>query len=269
MPVAAPADKRFRRSHVHPAKKRRWVPSGRSIGIVLVAGVVAVYGLSRVANFMVHAKALTIQTINVEGTNRMSRGEVLAILDDLRGISMVTVDLEEWRQKLLAAPWVADVGMRRVFPGTVSVAVTERQPLGIGRIRNRLYLIDRGGVVIDEFGPKYADFDLPIIDNLAVGDGSTDAARAALAGRILADLQSRPDVLRLVSQIDVSNAGDAVMMLKDDTTLIHTGDDDFAERVQAYLDYAPRLREDVPQIDSVYMQFGDLVFVKPQGTGGK
>jgi cell division septal protein FtsQ len=269
MPVPAPADKRFRRSHVHPAKKRRWVPSGRTIGIVLVAGVVAVYGLSRIANFMFHAKALTIQTINVEGTNRMSRGEVLAILDDLRGVSMVTVDLEEWRQKLLAAPWVADVAMRRAFPGTVSVVITEREPLGIGRIKGKPFLIDRTGMVIDEFGPKYADFDLPIIDNLTAGDGSTDAARAALAGRILADLQSRPDVLRLVSQIDVSNAGDAVVILRDDTALIHTGDDNFAERVQAYLDYAPRLREDVPQIDSVYMQFGDRVFVKPQGTGGK
>ena len=34
MPVAAPADKRFRRSHVHPGKKRRWIPSWRTVAIV-------------------------------------------------------------------------------------------------------------------------------------------------------------------------------------------------------------------------------------------
>jgi cell division septal protein FtsQ len=149
------------------------------------------------------------------------------------------------------------------------VVITERQPLGIGRIGNGLYLIDRTGVVIEEFGPKYADFDLPIIDGLTGGEGPAGDARAVLAGRILADLQRRPDLSRLVSQIDVSNASDAVVILKDDTALIHTGDDHFAERVQAYLDYVPRLREDVPQIDSVDMRFGDRVFVKPQGTAGK
>ena len=268
MPVAAPADKRFRRSHVHPGKKRRWVPSWRTVAIAAVVSVAAVYALSHIAGFVLKAEALTINNIAVKGTHRMAPGEALALLDDLRGVSMITVDLEDWRQKLLAAPWVADVAMRRVFPGTLSVVITERQPLGIGRIRNGLYLLDRDGVVVDEFGPKYADFDLPIIDGLTGGDGSTET-RAVLAGRILADLLRRPEVSRLVSQIDVSNVSDAVVILKDDTALIHTGDDHFADRVQAYLDYAPRLREEVPLIDSVDMRFGERVFVKPQGTGGK
>ena len=72
---------------------------------------------------------------------------------------------------------------------------------------------------------------------------------------------------RLVSQVDVSNVRDAVVILKDDVALIHTGDEHFAERVQSYLDLAPRLREEVPLIDSVDLRFGERVFVKPQGTG--
>jgi cell division septal protein FtsQ len=239
------------------------------VAIVVIGSLVSLYGLSRIAGVVLNAQALAVQTITIAGTQRMAEGEALALLDGLRGVSMVTVDLDGWRQKLLASPWVADVAMRRVFPNTVSVVITERQPLGIGRIGNGLYLIDRTGVVIEEFGPKYADFDLPIIDGLTGAEGPAGDARAVLAGRILADLQRRPDLSRLVSQIDVSNASDAVVILKDDTALIHTGDDHFAERVQAYLDYVPRLREDVPQIDSVDMRFGDRVFVKPQGTAGK
>ena len=269
MPVPAPADKRFRRSHVHPGRKRGWVPSWKAMAIVVIVSVVSLYGLSRMAGVVLNTQALAVQTITIAGTHRMAEGEALALLDGLRGVSMVNVDLDEWRQKLLAAPWVADVAMRRVFPNTVSVVITERQPLGIGRIGNGLYLIDRTGVVIEEFGPKYADFDLPIIDGLTGAEGPAGGARAVLAGRILADLQRRPDLSRLVSQIDVSNASDAVVILKDDTALIHTGDDHFAERVQAYLDYVPRLRDDVPQIDSVDMRFGDRLFVKPQGTAGK
>ena len=268
MPVAAPADKRFRRSHVHPGKKRRWIPSWRALAIGLAVSAIVLYAVSRAAGLALSASALTVSKITLTGTQRMATGEALALLDGLRGSSMVTVDLEPWRQKLLEAPWVADAAMRRIFPGTVSVVITEREPLGIGRIENSLYLIDREGSVIDEFGPKYADFDLPIIDGLSAGSGdpddAADLARAALAGRVLEDFQRRPDLARLVSQVDVSNVRDAVVILKDDTALIHTGDDHFAERVQSYLDLAPRLREDVPHIDSVDLRFGDRVFVKPQ-----
>ena len=273
MPVAAPADKRFRRSHVHPGKKRRWIPPWRTLAIGLAVSVVLIYALARAAGLAISADALTVAKIELTGTHRMAPGEALALLDGLRGSSMVTVGLEPWRQKLLAAPWVADVAMRRIFPGTVTVVITEREPLGIGRIRNSLFLIDREGSIIDEFGPKYADFDLPIIDGLSAGSGAPDdaddAARAALAGRVLEDFQRRPDLARLVSQVDVSNVRDAVVILKDDATLIHTGDDHFVERVQSYLDLAPRLHEEVPLIDSVDLRFGERVFVKPQGTAGK
>ena len=268
MPVAAPADKRFRRSHVHPGKKRRWIPSWRTLAIGLAVSMVVIYVLARAAGLAISADALTVSKIALTGTHRMAPGEALALLDGLRGSSMVTVGLEPWRQKLLAAPWVADVAMRKIFPGTVAVAITEREPLGIGRIRSSLFLIDREGSIIDEFGPKYADFDLPIIDGLSAGSGAPDdaddAARAALAGRVLEDFQRRPDLARLVSQVDVANVRDAVVILKDDTALIHTGDDHFAERVQSYLDLAPRLREEVPLIDSVDLRFGERVFVKPQ-----
>jgi cell division septal protein FtsQ len=245
------------------------MPSWRTVAIVAVVSGGALVGVSRAAGLVLTAEALTITNITVTGTHRMAPGEALALLDGLRGSSMVTVDLESWREKLRQAPWVADVTMRRTFPGTVLVAIAERQPLGIGRIRNGLYLIDRDGLVIDEFGPKYAEFDLPIIDGLTGGNVSTEDARAALAGRLLADLQRRPDVARLVSQVDVSGADDAVVMLKDDPALIHTGDDQFVERIQSYLDLGPRLREDVAHIDSVDLRFGERVYVTAHGTAGK
>ena len=273
MPVSAPADKRFRRSHVHPGKKRGWLPSWRTVAIGAAVSVVVVYGVFRAAGVVLSASALTINTITVNGTNRMAAGDVQSILDGLRGTSMVTADLESWRQKLLDAPWVAEASIRRVFPGTVAVVISEREPLGIGRIQGALYLIDREGAVIDEFGPKYAEFDLPIIDGLAPSTGDrhplTAERRAALAGRVLEDFQRHPELARRVSQVDVSNADDAVVILNDDTAFLHTGDAHFSDRVQSYIDLASRLHEDVPQIESVDLRFGDNVFVKPQGTAGK
>jgi cell division septal protein FtsQ len=266
--VPAPADKRFRRAHVHPARKRSWLPSWRTLVPALLTVAVVAYGFYRFADLVDAAEAMTISKITVTGTNRMSPGEVLALLDGLRGRSMVTSNLESWRRKLLGSPWVADAAIRRVFPGTVSVVIEEREPLGIGRIGDSLYLIDQRGTIIDEFGPTHAEFDLPIIDGLAAppGEGGTliDETRAALAGRVLAEFQRRPDLSKRISQIDVSDVRDAVVMLKADTALIRVGDERFVERVQSYLDLAPRLREQVPQIDYVDLRFDERVYVRPQ-----
>lgn len=271
MKVSAPADRRFRRAQVRPGKKRAFAPPWRTIAVLTAAVAVSAGVLYLAVDSALGAEAMQINRITVNGTRRMSPGEVLTVLDGLRGKSMLTTDLESWRQRLLGSPWVGDAAMRRVFPGTVSVAISEREPLGIGRIGDALYLIDRRGAIIDEFGPGYADFDLPIIDGLAAAPAAgtlVDDARAALAGRLLAELQQHPPLARRVSQIDVTDARNAIVILKDDGALIHVGDERFAARVQAYLDLAARLREDVPDIDYVDMRFDERVYVRPLASGG-
>jgi cell division protein FtsQ len=272
MAVAAPSDRRFRRAHVSPTRKR-WLsaPAYVVIRAAIIAAVVF-YGGYRLVGSVLAAPALTITRISVDGNTRLSRGEVLALLDGLTGLNMLRVDLEEWRQKLLSSPWVADAAMRRVLPGTVAVAVAERQPVAIGRVGAQLYLLDQSAVVIDEYGPNYAEFDLPIIDGLAsrqAGGLLIDPPHAALAIRLLAALHTRPDLLKLVSQIDVSELRDAAVILENDTALVRLGDEQFTDRLQSYLDLAPALRERVPEIDSVDLRFGERVYVRPQASGAR
>ena len=273
MPVAAPADKRFRRAHVSPAKRMTLRDAWPKLARIVVACVVLVFGLYVATDRVLSADSLTISKITVTGNSRMSRGEVVALLEGLRGQNMLNADLEGWRRKLLDSPWVADAAIRRVFPGTVAVAISERQPLGIGRINDTLYLVDHRGTVIDEYGPNYAEFDLPIIDGLAAhtsADGMlVDETRATLAGRLLSELARRPDLARRVSQIDVTDAHDAVLILKNDTVLVRVGDSNFIDRLQAYLDLASTLRDRIPDIDYVDLRFDERVYVRPQSNGSK
>ena len=274
-PVAAPSDRRFRRAHVSPAPRLTWraiTPKLARIAIVCVVLLTGVYfGAARARS----AQSLTISKISVSGNLRMSRGEVVALLEGLRGQNMLTADLESWRRKLLESPWVDAATIRRAFPGTVAVAISERQPLGIGRINDALYLVDRRGAVIDEYGPNYAEFDLPIVDGLAAAGRDSellvDDSRAALAMRLIGALQSRPDLARRISEIDVTDVHDAVLVLKDDTALIRVGEDQFAERIQSYLDLMPALRERVPDIDYVDLRFEERLYVRPAGgrEGGR
>ncbi|HUE86747.1 MAG TPA: FtsQ-type POTRA domain-containing protein [Vicinamibacterales bacterium] len=267
-PIAAPADKRFRRAHVKPA--RRGKVSARHawrVFKVITVLALAVYGGWRGTVLVLGAPALQVTRIAVRGNERLSAGEVLALVDGLRGQSILTVDLDEWQQRLLASSWVEEAHVRRVLPSGVDIRLHERRAIGIGRLAGALYLIDATGVVIDEYGVDYSELDLPIIDGLAArpadGASAVDQTRARLAARVIASLESRPELADRVSLIDVSDAHDAVVMLEGDTVMLRLGEEDFAGRIQEYLDLAPALRERVSDIDYVDLRFDERLYVRP------
>ena len=280
MSVTAPADRRFRRAHIRPARKRGGFTSRgwRAAIVVSVIGL-ALYAGHRAIAVVAALEVFHVDQINVRGNHRLSNGEVLAMLQSLRGRSVLAVDLADWRRALLNSPWVADASLRRTLPSTVDVVILERAPLGIGRINGSLYLVDDRGAVIDEYGPNYADLDLPIIDGLsgrpdadaspgtAPGEDSANVYRALLARRLLDALRAG-NMAGQISQIDVSDSRNAVVLLEGDSTLIRLGNERFVERLQAYYELAPALRESVPAIDYVDLRFDERVYVRPS-RGGK
>jgi cell division protein FtsQ len=264
MRVTAPADRRFKRAHLKPSRKRGAFTSRRLhtavAGIVIVLAAYAAY---RAVAVVAGLDIFRVDQIHVRGNHRLSSGEVLAMLENLRGRSVLTVDLAEWRRALMSSPWVADASIRRTLPSTVDVVILERAPLGIGRINGTLFLVDERGAVIDEYGPNYADLDLPIIDGLsATGEGHTDLYRAVLVRRLLDALRVR-NMASDISQIDVSDSRNAVVLLEGDPTLIRLGNERFVERLQSYRELAPALREQVPAIDYVDLRFDERVYVRP------
>ncbi len=283
MTVAAPADKHYRRAHVKPARKRRGLLARwRTIVALLVIGL-AIYSGRRAADAVKNLDVFRVAEITVRGNHRLSTGEVLALVDGLRGQSILDIDLEDWRRTLMRSPWVADASLRRTLPATVEVAILERAPLGIGRINGALYLLDEHGGVIDDYGPSYGELVLPIIDGLsgkvgvvpapapgspAAAQQNTDIYRALLARRLLEAVRGSAMAGR-ISQIDVSDARNAVVLLEDDPTLIRLGHDRFVERLQSYFELAPALREQVPAIDYVDLRFDERVYVRPAPKGTK
>jgi cell division septal protein FtsQ len=272
MKVKAPREKNFRRAKVKPGRpkrsRKRWI--GRTLRRI-TAVLLFAYASYRAVNLVVRASPLQVEHIVVSGNVRLSSGEVQALTRGLQGRSILTADLEASRRRLLDSPWIADAALRRVLPSTIEVQISERQPIGISRLGSRLYLIDRSGTVIDEFGPRYQDFDLPIIDGLVraprKGSPAIDEGRAELAARVIDDMARRRDVARLVSQIDVADERDVVLLLDSDAAQLHVGDEKFLERVRSYLEVAGTIHERFAEIDYVDLRFDDRVYVKPRGSG--
>ena len=159
--------------------------------------------------------------------------------------------------------------IRRVLPSTLEIIVRERTPMGIGRLGTALYVVDPHGVIVDEYGPNYADLDLPIIDGLSApgskATGPIDATRSEFAARTLSALATKPELAKRISQLDVSDPHNAVVILDGDTALLRLGESDFVERLQQYIDLAPALREKVATIDYVDLRFDERLYVRPAG----
>jgi cell division septal protein FtsQ len=274
MKVKAATEKNFRRARVKPAARRSSLRTWVTWAAVrtLIVAVIVLYATYRAFDLVASASTLQVRRIVVHGNVRLSSGEVQALVDGLRGTNILAADLNAYRRKLLDSPWVSDVALRRVLPSTVEVFVSERQPMGLSRIGSQVYLVDRTGTVIDEYGPQYAEFDLPIIDGLvrppSSGQPSIDERRADLAGRVIEALAPRHDLARRLSQIDVADLHDAVVLLDDDPALLHVGEERFLERLQSYVDVAEALRERVADIDYVDLRFGERLYVRPASAKG-
>jgi cell division protein FtsQ len=261
----AVADKRFRRPDVRPGRSRRF--SQRLVrmvgtGLVLVA-LMAIGALF--STRLVGARVLAVDRVVFHGNRRLPEGKIDELKGTVRGQSLLLVDLQQFRAELLKSPWVAAVTVRRMLPSTLEVSIVERDPMAIARLGQQLYLVDGDGVIMSQYGPQHAEFDLPIVDGMA-GTGadaeSNDPARARLVSHFLTSLATRPELRKSISQVDVSRDGNVAVLLDGDATRLYLGDDQFVDRLRTYLEIRSTLVERMHEVDSVDLRYGQRVIVK-------
>jgi cell division protein FtsQ len=267
--VRAPSDRRYRRPDVPPVRRRRRAQWVRRAGKGAAIGVAALGATVWLGSAVLGSSWLDVKGIRVRGNNWLSTGEVEGLVAGVHGQNILAVDLDEYRRRLLDSPWVATVTLYRTLPSTIEVEIVERMPMALARLGRRLYLVDDAGVIIDEFGPEYREFDLPIVDGLVLleesGGPLVHPDRIRLTSRFLRAVAEHPDLERRISQIDVSNARDVVALIDVDPVLLHLGDEDFAARLETYLEYAPTLRDQFADIEYVDLRFDEWLYVGSAG----
>lgn len=129
-----------------PAIVRSSTILGVSI-LLLVAALNAPIGpwLERSALFQ---KSFVVQQVSVTGLDRTLRAQFDAAADVRVGMSLIGLDLQAMRDRLLALPWVADAIIQRQLAGSLSIEIRERIPLALWQIDGLVYVIDQTGVAI-------------------------------------------------------------------------------------------------------------------------
>lgn len=155
---------------------------------LLVVSIAFVAGLTYAA---LQLPITRVQHVRVTGTDTLDT-RALVQLSGLEGQSMLRLDLDGARRRLLEIPQVKSVEFSRAWPNTVTMRIAERAPWGFWSVGGREYPVDSEGVVLAAGAPSTASTRIVEPDAMRVmGPGDrVDPDAIALAGRIFREAPS-------------------------------------------------------------------------------
>ena len=182
-----------------------------------------------------------IRVVEITRTDRISRDEVLAMLDLEPGRGLLLIDLVQAQRSLETHPWIRRATVRRVFPDTLVVELDEREPVAVLKTGagGREFLLDREGALISE-GVPAADEGLPVLTGVDYADailGTGETAARVRSGIALAGLLDRSGVGR--TEVDLRRPGDMVAYYSG--LRLRFGEGDLGDKVDRYRQVSDRV----------------------------
>jgi cell division protein FtsQ len=163
------------RRHAEPIRRRarNWgerlmaTPLPRGVGIagsiLLLAatlgyGTVAGQHVPDVVNWFKDARDITanslgfrIAAISLAGEKEVSREEVLTTAGVTGRASLLFLDADVARLRLMANPWIADAAVFKLYPDRLQITITERLAFALWQQDGRISVIAADGTVLEPF----------------------------------------------------------------------------------------------------------------------
>lgn len=242
------------------AKRARRGATTRTLLALQIGTVLAlvVFGLWAGYSKVMASDRLKVGHVDVRGSHFLSEGEIRELMGPAVGENILGLDLESLKSRLRSSPWVADATVRRALPDTIEVRIRERVPLALAEA-DGLYLMDAEGTLIELYGPRTANFDLPIVRGLAKTTGDARRDSAQRAGAILDDLG---DLATEVSEVLIDESGDMRLVLKGRGELLKVGAPPCRKQFLTFLSLRSELAARMPRAEYFDLRFKDRIYAK-------
>ncbi len=117
-----------------------------------------------------------IAAVSLTGSKEVSREEILTTAGVTGQASLLFLDADAARTRLLANPWIADAAVLKLYPDRLQITVTERLAFALWQKDGRVSVIAQDGTVLEPFvEDRYRS--LPMV----VGRGAAQQAKDFLA----------------------------------------------------------------------------------------
>lgn len=242
---------------------------GRQLLRLALIFSIAVF-LWKVYGYALSSPVFGLERIDFVGARNL---DVARLEEKIRGRFprfLLKIDLHKLQEYIELEPWVERAEVRRILPSSLEIRVREREPRAVAEINSELYLIDGEGLVLAPYQPRFGRFDLPIVKGLLAPEQSgypeENKRRAKLYFKVITELDSGgSSYSKGISEIDVSNPNNAVLIPMNDTVLIYLGDSDFLKRYRTFLENIAsylELKQRHGQIEAVDLRYENQIVYK-------
>ncbi len=114
-------------SVVRARRRRRFAIMGTLIAIIL-----AILG----AGMVYRSNLFAIEFLSVKGVRHLTAAEMIALAAVPEDTTLLRVDTDAIRDRLLSDAWVEDVAIQRILPNTLEITITEREIAAVVEISN-------------------------------------------------------------------------------------------------------------------------------------
>ncbi|MET0806451.1 MAG: FtsQ-type POTRA domain-containing protein [Lacisediminihabitans sp.] len=221
---AAAVRRRFERSEVKRFTRRS--RRRRITWLVVLLCFVAVGGLVTGA---VYSPVLSLKTIEVTGTSRVDKAEVLKAVDGQLGTPLALVDFDAIKKDLSRFPLIRSYVTESVPPDTLIIRIAERAPIAVIETPTGFEIVDPAGVVIKKTDERPAGLPLITLPTATTG-AATSSMGFTSAVKVLLALPT--ELLAKVDSVTAQTLDNVTLVLSSGPTVVWGSADESAKKAR-------------------------------------
>ena len=228
-----------------------------------VAGVVALaaWGGHR---YLTHSERFRVGRILWTGVEYAPEREIRKVTAPFVGKNIFGADLDALEAKLEAQPWIKTARAKRRIPDALLIQIEERVPEVLVRVHDGIYLADGEGMLLDRFGPEYADYDFPVLTGLDRAGRDTLKRKIQKGAAFVNFLyRTRPQLADQVSELDLEHDDDIDVTLNDGGPPLRSSPDFPGLNLDNYLAMRNYIAANYGDVSYVDLRWKDRITILP------
>ena len=239
--------------------QRKLAVRGRHIVFLFAVLAGLFFGLSRGYLYLISCDDFAVKRVEVVSRRDFVGRDIRALLEASRFGNLLLLDIKTLQDRIESHRWVKEARIRKVFPSSLKVELTEREPVAVLKNREGLLVIDKEGVALAALAAR-EDTGLPLLlDEGLFRSGARE--KTALAWRCLSALT--PEQRLGLEALDLSQNHCVGVIVRGSDVRFILGAERFSERLSFIQSYQGELEARYGPVEYVDLRFEDRIIFKP------
>lgn len=100
-------------------------------------------------NYFYNSKYFKVKSIDIQGSTHYKDEEIKVLIPEVIGANIFEINKKKDEETIRELNWVKEAELRKIFPDKVIIKLVERKPYLIIVYKDKYFLVDSEGVVLD------------------------------------------------------------------------------------------------------------------------